>query len=169
MSRISLLHQEGALKSYFPGSNITRNGELELTWSSKITPSPLSSTYLLKLHYKFKKGIQVYVIDPKPLALAKGTTKLPHVYSTPEQSLCLYYPIDNEWDTGMYYVKTLIPWACEWLCHYEIWVSTGTWFGGGIHNESEAEKQANQQNEEVKEASNNDKKQSPIDKNPSSK
>src|SRR5690606_39815126 len=56
---------------------------------------------------------------------------LPHVYSTPKQQLCLYYPKEKEWNTGMYYVHTLIPWACEWLCHYELWVSTGIWHGGG--------------------------------------
>jgi hypothetical protein len=148
MSRISLIHQAGTLKSYFPKSQVTRNMEAELTWVSDITPSPLSATYTLKLHYKYQKGAKVYVIDPMPLTLAKGKALLPHVYSTPEQRLCLYYPQDKEWNTGMYYVHTLIPWACEWLCHYELWVSTGTWHGGGIHNETEAEKRSNKEKEE---------------------
>ena len=68
-------------------------------------------------------------------------------------------PSGKEWDTGMYYVKTLIPWACEWLNHYELWVSTGTWHGGGIHHETEAEKQANKQKEAENETINSDKKQ----------
>lgn len=152
MHRISLVHQAGALKSYFPDSAITRKNEKELVWICSITPSPLSPTYKLKLHYKCNKGAKVYVLAPKPLELAEGKDKLPHVYSTPEQRLCLYYPSGDEWNTGMYYVHTLIPWACEWLCHYEIWVGTGEWRGGGIHHETEAEKQANQQKEETDES-----------------
>lgn len=140
MSRISLIHQAGALKSYFPESKIMRRGEAELKWIGTVTPSPLSSDYILKLHYKISKGAKVYVIDPKPLRLAKGEEFLPHVYSTPEQQLCLYYPDYNEWGTSKYYVKTLIPWACEWLIHYECWVVTGTWHGGGIHIDLEENK-----------------------------
>lgn len=159
MNRILLVHQEGTLKSYFPGTQIRRKSEMELTWTGTVTPSPLSASYTLRLHYKYKEGAKVYVIDPKPLTLAEGKTVLPHVYSTPEQRLCLYYPTGNEWDTGMYYVKTLIPWACEWLIHYECWVATGTWHGGGIHHETEAEKQANKEKEEANETINSDKKQ----------
>ena len=153
MSKISLIHQEGTLRSYFPRTKIIRNGEKELTWVGTVIPSPLSASYTLRLHYNYKEGAKVYVVEPKPLALAEGKIVLPHVYSTPEQRLCLYYPGGNEWDIGMYYVKTLIPWACEWLNHYELWSSTGIWHGGGIHNETEAEKQANNQKEESNETS----------------
>lgn len=151
MSRISLIHQEGTLKSYFPGTKIERKGENELIWTGTVTPSPLSSTYTLLLHYIRKEGAKVYVVEPKELTMAEGKIVLPHVYSTPEQRLCLYYPIDKEWNSGMYYVKTLIPWACEWLNHYELWVSTGTWHGGGVHHETEAEKQTKKQKEEIDE------------------
>jgi hypothetical protein len=133
MSRISLIHQAGALKSYFPASEIVRKGEDELIWIGNITPTPLSETYRVKLHYKMGAFINVSVIDRK-LKLAEGATKLPHVYSTPRQQLCLYYPKDNEWHNGMYYVKSLIPWASEWLYHYEIWVGSGQWHGGGIEH-----------------------------------
>lgn len=148
MSRKSLIVQEGALKSYFPGSQINRNGEKELTWIGVVIPSPLSATYTLKLHYKYNEGVKVYVLDPKPLKLADQKTRLPHVYSTPEQRLCLYYPLEKEWNTGMFYVQSLIPWACEWLCHYELWVCTGKWHGGGINHETEVEKQTTKSKEE---------------------
>lgn len=157
MNRKSLTAQEGTLKSYFPSCHIIRKGEIELIWVGVVTPSPLSATYTIKLHYKYNDGAKLYVIEPKPLALAQGETKLPHVYSTPEQRLCLYYPNGKEWNTGMLYVHTLIPWACEWLCHYELWVATGTWHGGGIHHPTEAEKQANKQQENLDEAGSNKK------------
>lgn len=134
--RIPLNQQEGALKSYFPGSKITRIGDNEIRWSHTVKPTPLSASYTLLLHYKKGKGVSVYVVSPKPLPLAKGKTRLPHVYNHKEQRLCLHYPKANEWDISMYYVKSLIPWACEWLMHYEIWVGIGEWKGGGIeHNE----------------------------------
>ncbi len=48
------------------------------------------------------------MLDPKPLSLAKGKKKLPHVYSTSKQELCLYYPKDNDWNASMLYVNWLI-------------------------------------------------------------
>jgi hypothetical protein len=144
MNRIPLIHQEGALKSYFPGSHIVRRRDYELTWIHIITPSPLSASYKLELHYAEGEGAKVYVLEPKPLDLAPGERMLPHVYSTSEQRLCLYYPDGTQWNTGMFYVRTLIPWACEWLCHYELWVGTGEWHGGGVGHQSEAEKQADE-------------------------
>lgn len=136
MNSIPLIHQAGALRSYFPDSQIIRNGDDELTWIGFLTPTPLSDTYKMKLHYKRNEGVNVYVIERK-LELAEGKTVLPHVYSTPKQQLCLYYPKNNEWNTGMYYVHTLLPWASEWLFHYENWVSSGEWHGGGIDHEVE--------------------------------
>jgi len=136
MSRISLIHQAGALLSYFPDSELTRKGEDELIWVGMITPTPLSGTYKVKLQYKRGAFIHVFVLEPK-LKLPDGATTLPHVYSTPRQQLCLYYPKDNEWHTGMFYVKSLIPWTSEWLFHYEIWVGTGEWKGGGIDHEQQ--------------------------------
>lgn len=140
-NRISLIVQEGKLKNMFPNSNIKRVREDSLTWTCSVTPSPLSNTYTLKLQYVRNNSIKIFVTEPKPLILAAGKTKLPHVYSTSEQRLCLYYPDGIEWNTGMLYTRTIIPWACEWLYHYELWVATGNWHGGGIHHETEAEKQ----------------------------
>lgn len=150
-NRISLIVQAGNLKSIFPESLIIRNREESLIWTGDITPSPLSDTYKLKLHYVRNKGVKVYVINPKPLSLAQGKKFLPHVYSTSQQRLCLYYPNGIEWNVGMLYTTTLIPWACEWLCHYELWVSTGSWHGGGINHETEAEKQAEKSKEKIEE------------------
>ena len=123
-NRISLIHQEGALRSYFPMSKIVRNGEDELIWIGEITPTPLSMNYKIKLHYRRGQYINVYVLDPV-LKLAAGETVLPHVYSTPKQQLCLFYPKGKEWNSSMFYVKTLIPWTSEWLYHYEVWVGSG--------------------------------------------
>jgi len=44
-------------------------------------------------------------------------------------SLCLCYPM--EWDAGQLIARTIIPWASEWLLHFEIFVASGRWHGGG--------------------------------------
>jgi len=137
IKRIPLVHQAGVLKSYFPDSKIVRFGEMEIRWTHAVKPSPLSATYTLHLRYKVGSGADIYVLSPSPLKLAKGKTKLPHVYSTPKQKLCLYYPEAKEWAPSMYYAKSLIPWACEWLVHYELWLATGDWKGGGIEHHDE--------------------------------
>lgn len=145
MSRISLLHQAGALRAYFPQSTVKRDGEQSLIWVGKLQPSALGGIYTVKLHYSRKDGVAVYVLDPK-LLLAKGATALPHVYSTPKQQLCLYYPPGNEWNPGMWFVQSIIPWASEWLYHYELWIATdGKWLGGGIDHNPPQDKSINQQ------------------------
>ncbi|OJJ21182.1 hypothetical protein BKI52_11485 [marine bacterium AO1-C] len=133
MNRISLIKQEGALKSCFPNSRIMRKGEKELVWIHTLHPTPLSNYYKVKLHYKKGGGVSVYIVEPYPLPLAKGEVTLPHVYSVDEQRLCLYYPKSNEWNLSKFFVKTLIPWTSEWLVHYELWLKNGEWLGGGIH------------------------------------
>ena len=153
-NRISLIVQEGTLKSLFPNCQVKRNQEESLIWICSITPSPLSCTYKLKIHYVKNRGVKVFVIEPISLMRASGKAFLPHVYSTSEQRLCLYYPGRAEWNVEMLYTRTIIPWACEWLVHYECWVATGAWHGGGIHHETEAEKQANKQKEKINETNN---------------
>jgi hypothetical protein len=144
--------QAGRLRSVFPASTI-RFSQNELTWESTIVPTPLSGIYEVKLHYVRGENPNVYIVSPK-LTLYPGESKLPHVYDTKKQWLCLYYRKAKEWNSGMHIADTVVPWSCEWLCHYELWVCTGTWHGGGIHHEKEAEKQANKQKETIDESSN---------------
>lgn len=133
MNSISLIKQEGGLRSYFPNSEIIRKGESELVWIGVLIPTPLSEQYHVKLHYRRGSFPRFYVLTK--LALAQGETILPHVYSTPEQRLCLFYPKAREWHPGMWFVKSIIPWASEWLFHYEIWAGGGGWQGGGVDHD----------------------------------
>ena len=102
-----------------------------LRWEGKLKPTSLSIPYKILLEYKLNKHPNVYVIDKK-LALHNNSTVLPHVYSTEEQWLCLYYRSGREWNGTMLLSETIIPWASEWLLHYEYWLITGFWYGGGI-------------------------------------
>ena len=149
---LNMALQAGKIKSIFPDSNISFN-QVSLTWKHSIVPSPLSCSYDIKLSYRKGEHPNVYVTNPKPLALHSGATKLRHVYDTDKQWLCLYFRKGQQWNSGMYLADTVIPWACEWLLHYECWVATGTWHGGGIEHETEAEKQANKAKEQLNDES----------------
>jgi hypothetical protein len=138
--RISLIIQEGKLKSIYPNSTISRNRENNLKWIGIIRPTPLSKEYEVNLIYGKDKGVDVYITKPKELMLYNGKKELPHVYSTKKQKLCLYYPKYREWTVEQLYTDSIIPWTSEWLMHYELWLITGIWNGGGKHPPKNKEK-----------------------------
>ncbi|MBK6642691.1 MAG: hypothetical protein IPG39_16455 [Bacteroidetes bacterium] len=90
----------------------------------------------------------MYVTDPKPLVLAEGK-RVYHMCIQHRSSDCVCIT-QTEWN-GMWvcYIQNSNSLTCEWLCHYELWVCIGTWHGGGIHHETEAEKQANKQKKQL--------------------
>lgn len=101
----------------------------QLVWLGQVTPSALSATYTLRLHYRLKKRPCVYVVEPE--LECRGKKRPPHIYK--DMALCLYLPWDNEWGGHMYLSETVLPWASEWLVHYEAWLYIGEWQGRGVH------------------------------------
>ena len=136
---LSMALQAGKIKSLFPGSVIS-NDPNKIIWKYSITPSPLSCTYEIKLIYIKGEQPNIFVLNPK-LSLHPNEKKLPHVYDNEKQWLCLYYRKAREWNSSMLLTETVIPWTSEWLYHYEIWLATGEWHGGGIHHEMGGEEQ----------------------------
>lgn len=139
-NRISLILQEMHLRKIFPASKITRHREQKLVFEHIIQPSPNSNKYKVRIEYQRNKGIRVFVIEPK-LDFYKEEEFLPHVYSTSEQRLCLYYPNRIEWNVSKLFVDTILPWTSEWLFFYELWLITGEWLGGGIGHKNDAERE----------------------------
>lgn len=37
----------------------------------------------------------------------------------------------RDWSPTMYLTETFLPWACEWLTFYELWLATDIWYGDG--------------------------------------
>jgi hypothetical protein len=130
-NHISLITQNIYLKRVYPESDVKRYREESISWTHTIKASPLGSLYKVKLHYSKSAGVKFHVLEPKPLQLADGSSELPHVYSTSDQRLCLFYPDGKEWTPADLFTETIIPWAHEWLFHYETWVGSGHWKGGG--------------------------------------
>lgn len=104
----------------------------KLTCFYIIKPSALSRDYEIYFEYRLGNNPDVYILEPK-LEYVDGKSFLPHVYDTSSQRLCLYYRKTGEWNSSMYIADAIIPWTSEWLLHYEYWLGTGEWHGGGIH------------------------------------
>jgi len=122
---INLARQLIAITAVLPESTATiRDGELNCMLH--LRPSPASQVYTVYLAYRHWRPPHVTVNDPQ-LILHPGATALPHVYADDE--LCLYNP--GQWNDDMLRAATIVPWTPEWLMHYELWLVTGTWFGGG--------------------------------------
>jgi hypothetical protein len=102
---------------------ITRS---RLAWRGELQPSPLSRIYTLRLTYADGHPTPAVTVV-RPQLRTDEVESLPHVY--PGDELCLCYPW--EWDAGQLIARTIIPWASEWLLHFEIFKATGRWHGGG--------------------------------------
>ena len=98
----------------------------ELTCWLQLQPTPASVTYTVRLAYRPGHAPSATVVQPA-LELHPEADSLPHVYGG--DRLCLYYP--GEWKHHMLLANTVIPWISEWLAHYELWLVTGAWTGGG--------------------------------------
>lgn len=133
-SKIRMLIQARQLKRVFPEACLTTKFDKQLEFSSYLQSSPIGKKYKIKIIAHIDKPIRVFIKEPKKLDLAYGENKLPHVYSTVNQELCLFYPKFNEWSYSMLIVNTIIPWTMEWLFYYEIWLTTGRWLGKGIEH-----------------------------------
>jgi hypothetical protein len=119
-----LEQQSVLLKGYWRGSSTTTRGDT-LIWHGVLQPTPVSPEYRVQIEYKLRHRPRVSVLDP---ALDPGDAdRLPHTYA--EDDLCLYTP--GEWNSSMALATTIVPWAAEWLFHYEAWRATNCWYGGG--------------------------------------
>lgn len=139
INKLAIGVQANSIRNMFPGTAIHTVHDQSLSWTHTITPSPLGDMYKIKLVYDIADRPKVYVVHPNPLLLAKDCTRLPHCYSTEKQHLCLYYPDGREWNKSMLLTKTIIPWTYEWLYHYEIWLGTDKWHGGGTTHDVKTE------------------------------
>ena len=120
----SLAQQAFALHARFPGVHAALNTH-RLVWVGELQPTSLSRLYRVELTYARRRFPRVRVLDKLEVRVGEGS--LPHVYS--DGSLCLHE--DDEWSPQMFLADTIVPWAAEWLAHYEIWLATGVWYGGG--------------------------------------
>ena len=62
---------------------------------------------------------------------------LPHIYWNSRAplwpALCLWDPVETDWDPEMTIAATIIPWTSEWLLFFEYWQISGEFLGPGRH------------------------------------
>lgn len=127
---LSAVQQSLRIKKKFPQFEAVRLYQNTGRWRGSLKPSEMSQTYLVEIRLSQSKRPTITVISPK-LEIAKGRTKLPHVY--PGDTLCLHYPKYKEWTNSKSIADTIIPWTSLWLLYYEFWLIDGNWRGGGKH------------------------------------
>lgn len=125
---VSLALQQHRLAELYPESYVAIQRS-RLTWIGRLQPSPLSVDYEVGLEYRLQAPPHVQLLNPA-LQQREGE-RSPHLFA--DDCLCLYHGPSREWHAGMMLADTVIPWASEWLLHYEVWLATGVWTGGGIH------------------------------------
>ena len=125
--QLNLAVQMGHLRSIFPDSFSRIKDHCELEWRGQLKPSAFSETYVVGLSYRMGKRPRVEVLEPE-LVMPDRRSKI-HMFR--DDSLCLFFK--DEWTKDMVIAKTILPWTSEWLLHYELWLVTGRWHGGGIH------------------------------------
>jgi hypothetical protein len=128
-SRISLTQQAIRLQTLYPHLErpVLHGGRLR--WAIPLQPTPISTTYKVAVDFKEHKPPRLFVVDPH--LVTRPAEDLPHTF-TDDGSLCLHY---GEFSSAHDHIAdVLVPWASEWLLHYELWLATGEWHGGGIEH-----------------------------------
>ena len=121
---LALVREARLLDGHYPHGQATLKAGM-LRWTGELQPSEVSRQYRVDLRYTPPHPPRVLVRRPELVIDADGN--LPHIY--PDGSLCLHEP--GQWSPGDPIAETILPWACEWLLHYEFWRATGEWCGSG--------------------------------------
>ncbi len=130
---IPMVVQAGLLKRAYPDSQVSLKRD-RLRWIADLTPTPLSRTYRVKLEMHKDGNPEVRLVHPT--LQTRDGVRCPHLYQG--GVLCLYLPRAFEWTSEMHLIATIVPWISEWLAHYEVWLATGEWTGGGAHPGTES-------------------------------
>lgn len=131
IAKFNVAQQFAALKRYYNFGETKITAPNTLSWQGNLRSSPLGDEYLIRVDYKKGENPNIFVLEPKVLKLPEGKNKLEHVFDQKKQRLCLFYR--KEWNDTKTLASTIFPWIIEWLYHYETWIITGDWLGGGIH------------------------------------
>ena len=113
---------------------LTHGNELVM-WVGPLRGFQMS--YQVQVQWEWQNRLAVplvFILEPKlrPREF-EDFLDLPHLRfnsEKPEDSaLCLHDPETGEWNNTMLIADTTVPWASEWLHHYEIWHLYGEWRG----------------------------------------
>ena len=132
--KLSPARQFDALKHLHLNGFEGEMGPNSWTAAFDLLPTPVSRTYRVQIDFYGDRSPKIYVLSPDIFALSTGR-KPPHLYTPHEHPahLCLFHPDRGDWARHMRVSETIVPWAAEWLLHFEVWLATNEWHGGGEH------------------------------------
>lgn len=145
MTYLSVDEQDAAIRRLFPEFLLTTKAGWIGVWEGPLRPA--SKTYKIRIVYfrrRFFEGwylsnpyVTVHVIDPLIGELMLDGDDLPHIYWNSRAplwpALCLWDPVETDWDPEMTIAATIIPWTSEWLLFFEYWQISGEFLGPGRH------------------------------------
>lgn len=128
---LSLVAQHLHLQRRFAGNGEIRRSQLR--WDQVIRPHSLAHAYRCRLEHTLGDYPRVFCVDPKLSEIA-GARKLPHARSRTEPiELCLFMYRRECWNDTMKLADVVVPLTAYWLAHFEEWLFSGHWRGGGTH------------------------------------
>lgn len=130
-SMLSIGQQTFMLKSINPEAQIATRPH-HLVFRASVQPTAISRCYNLLIEYRLGSHPVSRIVGPN-LGLLTAH-KIPHLWKTAPYELCLYYSKRKEWLPHMHIAHTIYPWCLEWMFHFECWLGTGTWDGGGTQH-----------------------------------
>lgn len=94
--------------------------------------------YRIRIDYHSIGSPDVYVVSPvidmrSPLEIHTFGLRFHGAYNKEIPCLCLTHYDSDKWNSSILLTESYIPWAIEWTEFYELWLLTGVWYGGGIH------------------------------------
>lgn len=116
----------------FKARSVSRTDQ-RARWVGQVRPQ--FASFSVEIRYRVGKFPETRVLSPELPRLPENPEgALPHVYPPlNDPQLCLFDPAQGQWNAMMSIAHTIIPWAMDWLCCYEMWLMTGSWTGGGRH------------------------------------
>lgn len=131
LKSLSLAQQAAGLRAAYPFAEICISRNV-LTWRDWLQPLAFSMRYFVEITYRLREMPTTRLLRPSFRELA-GERVVPHVYDQKRQELCLFYPDGREWNSAKAISSTIASWASEWIVHFESWLFTERWDGGGVH------------------------------------
>jgi hypothetical protein len=117
-----LLYQRNLIEQAFPflHCSIVKN---VLVCKGCLFPTNCKQEYTIKIEYVAGHEPKTTILYP----LIEPSKEI-HMYA--DHSLCLHYPQDMKWSEKIKIHEYTIPWVCEWIYYYEIYLlNGGVWEG----------------------------------------
>lgn len=120
--------KELAAESYLSAFSFKRFLRSNLIFSFSLTQQEINGEKVDVDFSKYKLKVVCSKIHPPKIFIKQPIIAKPkHMYK--DGSLCLYHWSNFKWGDDKSIARDLIPWTYMWVYYYEMWLSTGIWYG----------------------------------------